>query len=331
MAFELRLPAVALAVLLLPGLAWAEPSAADRETARTYMAEGRAKRDGNDLRAALRAFEAADAIMHVPTTGLEVARTQAMLGALVEARDYALRVARSTPRPGEPSPFTEARSAAQKLADDLEARIPSIRVVVKGPPPGLEVWIDKSRVPDIAIGLPRKLDPGNHVIVAKAGATARTLYVQVLEHEAKEVPIDLAAPEPPPVDTGAPSPEKPATPSPPPHRGPWLTVGIVTLTAGGAALVLGTIAGAVSIAQTSNIQSSCNVNVCPPVLPDGTSTDSAISKAKTFAAVSDVGFIAGGVLAAAGVAFVVVGSSHGSKSSMALSAGPGSVMLSGTF
>lgn len=127
MGSDLRRIAFVL-VLALPGLASAAtPNAADRETARTYMTEGRKQRDENDLKAALRAFEAADAIMHVPTTGLEVAKTEAMLGQLVEGRDVALRVARSSPEPGEPAPFAEARAAARKLADELEGRIPSIR------------------------------------------------------------------------------------------------------------------------------------------------------------------------------------------------------------
>src|SRR5262249_27770672 len=67
------------AAALVTGAAWAaEPSAVDRESARAYMAEGRQKRDAGDLKAALRAFQAADAVMHVPTTGFEVAKTEAL-------------------------------------------------------------------------------------------------------------------------------------------------------------------------------------------------------------------------------------------------------------
>jgi hypothetical protein len=327
--------AVALSLLLATASAWAgEPSAADRETARMYMAEGRAKRDGKDLKSALRAFEAADAIMHVSTTSLEVARTESMLGLLVEARDRALRIARSTPRPGEPHPFVEARAAAQTLAAELESRIPSIRVTIQHPRPGLRLWIDGRRLPSIAIGLGRKLDPGSHVIVVKADGFEKTLTVQVLERESKDVPIDLAPPPPPP----APVASQPASAAPPPEasaetprrRPPWMTVGVVSLAAGGVGVVLGAVTGAMSLSQTSTIQSQCTAGVCPRTLSDGSDTASAISNARTLATISDVGFIVGGVLAAVGVTFVVLGSSH-HTSSMALELGPGSVTLGGTF
>ncbi|MBB1180651.1 hypothetical protein DSM05_16030, partial [Pseudomonas sp. FW305-3-2-15-E-TSA4] len=46
----------------------ADPTAADRETARTLMASGRTKRDAGDLNGALKDFAAADSLMGVPTT-----------------------------------------------------------------------------------------------------------------------------------------------------------------------------------------------------------------------------------------------------------------------
>ena len=67
----------------------------DRETARTLMQQGRELTAKGDLKEALKRFKGADDIMHVPTTGLEVARTQAPLGLLVEARDTIARI-----RPG---------------------------------------------------------------------------------------------------------------------------------------------------------------------------------------------------------------------------------------
>ena len=85
--------AASLALLFGAAEARAEPSASDKETARGLMATGRADRSNHDLAGALKAFTGADAIMHVPTTGLEVAKAQIDLGLLVEARDTALRVA----------------------------------------------------------------------------------------------------------------------------------------------------------------------------------------------------------------------------------------------
>ncbi|MEO7109611.1 MAG: hypothetical protein ABI183_04150, partial [Polyangiaceae bacterium] len=96
------------------------PTAADKDTARALMAQGADLRDKNDLKGALQSFQAADAIMHVPSTSLEVAKTAAALGQLVEARDAALAAARYPVNPGEPKPFVNARKEAQSLGDELE-------------------------------------------------------------------------------------------------------------------------------------------------------------------------------------------------------------------
>ena len=104
--------AVLLALLLGCAVAQAQPSAAQKETARGLMAEGRELRDKGDLPSALTRFNAADALMGVPTTGFEVAATQAQLGKLVEARETLQRVLAIAVSPDDPEPFPEARSSS---------------------------------------------------------------------------------------------------------------------------------------------------------------------------------------------------------------------------
>ncbi len=84
-----------------------------------------------DVKGALKSFQAADTIMRVPTTGFELAKTQAA-GLLVEARDTALRVTRMPVQPGEAAPFAEARSNSQQLSDELAERIPTLKIKVTG-------------------------------------------------------------------------------------------------------------------------------------------------------------------------------------------------------
>ncbi len=327
----MRRAAIALVLLFFSSIALAaEPSAADRESARTYMSDGRQKRDANDLKGALRAFEAADAIMHVATTAFEVAKTQALMGLLVEARDTALHITRSPAIAGEPPPFAEARTAAQKLADDLELRIPSIRVTIKNGV-GASVSVDDAALPSIAIGLPRKLDPGTHVIVAKLGAIERRVNVQVLEREAKDVPIDLAEPAQPVVVTPVVPVETTTTAPASPSKVPWLTLGIVGIGAGVASVAIASITGIMSISQTNTIKSQCTGSSCPATLSDGKDTKSAIADAGTLATVSDVTFIIGGALAAAGATFVVIAASHKSSPHMSMGFGPASMFVSGAF
>src|SRR4051812_21534293 len=177
--------ALIAAVLLGASPASAEPSLSDRETARSLMDDGDAKRDKGDFKAALKSYEAADAIMHVPTTGLEVARAQAQLGMLLEARETLGRVARLPPRPGEPAPFTAARKTAEQLSTDLAARIPSVTVMIANAEPGQtpQLVFDGEAVPPAAAQAPRKVNPGRHTIVARVGTNEKKEEVSVVERD----------------------------------------------------------------------------------------------------------------------------------------------------
>jgi hypothetical protein len=293
------------ATLVLAAPAGAEPTAADKETARGLMTEGRADRDKGDLKGALKAFAGADSIMHVPTTGLELARAQVAVGQLVEARDTALRVMRIPESAGDPAPFKQAREAASQLNDQLGGRIPSLTVNVKNVPDGVTatVTIDDAPLSAEVLGQPRKLDPGHHVVVAKAGTADGKQEVDLAEKESKQVTIEL------PAQSAAPpasvEPTGTATEGPPPDETPpasersgaskamiWGGFGLA-----GAGVIAGSITGLLAMSQTSSVKSSsqCSGTVCNP------SADGDISSAKTMATISTVSFIAGGVGAVVGV------------------------------
>lgn len=333
MGFRARVArAVLLVACLAPSTSWAEPTAADRENARAYMAAGREKRSAGDLKGALKAFQAANEIMHVPTTGIEVARTEAATGALIEAREDALQVARSPSRPDDPAPFAEARAAAQKLANELEPRIPSLRLSLKGATDA-QVSVDGEVLPSAALGLPRRVDPGAHVLVAKSGSTERRVNVDVQEGESKEVSIDLATASPstnPPPVTELPPQEPVKPPPPPPIERPssssgLVIVGGVLVGVGGVGLVVGAITGVMSLSETSTIKQQCMNNVCPP------SQSGAIADARNLGIVSDIGFIAGGVVAALGITLAVVGATAHKSPKVSVGFGPTGVLLSGSF
>ena len=97
----------------------------------------------NDLEGALKRYEAAHEIMGVPTTGIEVARTRAKLGQLVEARAVAIELTiaaqavdlRGSPRLGDGTrrayalvrervPFTDA---GETVPADLEPVVDLVR------------------------------------------------------------------------------------------------------------------------------------------------------------------------------------------------------------
>ena len=116
-----------------------EINVGDRETARSLMDDGDAKLAVGDYRGALDAYLAADKIMGVPTTGVDVGRAQHKLGLLLEARDTWLRVTRYPARPDEPDAFTKARRQARALATAIAGRIPSLQIEVTGVAPDVAI------------------------------------------------------------------------------------------------------------------------------------------------------------------------------------------------
>jgi hypothetical protein len=304
-AHRSRLLALALAACALATTttALAEPSAAERETARGLMTQGRSQRDAKDYRAALQSFQAADAIMHVTTTGYEVAKTQELLGMLVEARDTLVRTLRIAEQPSDPAPFKEARMKAQALSDELEARVPSVRIKITGAAEGTtpSVTIDGAAVAAAALAVPFKLNPGHHVIEAKTKTASGKTEVDVAERETKDVVIALTATEgataPVEPPTEPPPPEKP--PEPPPSGGHTLTYASFGVAAVG--VVLGGITGYISISKKNDAtQNGCVNNKCPP------STYDTIDSANTMATISTVSFIVAGAGAAVGVLSLVL-------------------------
>jgi hypothetical protein len=258
------------------------------------MAEGRADRDNGDLQGALRAFAGADAIMHVPTTGLEVARTEAALGLLVEAWGTALRVSRIAERPAEPAPFKVARDAASVVKGKLEARIPLLTVTVENMPPGSTgaVTIDDVAVSPGTPAQPRMLDPGRHRVSARTGGADRTQEIDLIEGDRKELklelPVEAAVPR---VAEGiatatviAPQAGRPG----PRDHGATTAWTLASFGLAGAGLVTGAIAGAVSLAKTRTIERSagCAGTVCGPAEYGD------IHAARSTATLSTVAFIA---------------------------------------
>lgn len=283
-----------------------QPSLADRETARSLMDEGDRKRDAGDVKGALKNYEAADSIMKVPTTGLEVARAQVALGLLLEARETLGRVLRLPPRPGEPAPFAAARKAADTMNSELAARIPSIQIVVSNTEPGqpAQITVDNDPISPAAANVPRKVNPGTHVIVVRSGSLEKKQDISVVERDNKTISVDLKD-QPPPVK------EKPP---PPPVEEPKKTVeGSSTSTmlmygGFGVAAVgvgVGTVTGLMSISKTNELKASCPNDKCP------INKQSEINSATSLGTIATIAFVVGGV--GLGVGIVGLVTSGGDK------------------
>ncbi|NUO48487.1 MAG: hypothetical protein HOV80_06490 [Polyangiaceae bacterium] len=284
----LGLSAVLLTILALataPRLAAAAPDDTQKEAARNLMWSGDQLFQNGDHGRALQAYLAADAIMNVPTTGLAVARAHAALGQLVEARDKAQLVARSTPQAKESPILTEARTAAAKLATDVAARIPTLIVKVSGPPASAtEVTIDGVKVASSELASGWKLNPGNHTVVTAAdGFEGAEQRVTLIEGQSETLQIAM---------------QPASAPASGPSTGTLLMA--TGFSVGGVALIVGAVTGGLSIAETDALLDRCGGPRCDPGAADD------LSSATTLANVSNGAFVVGGVGIVVGIIGVVL-------------------------
>jgi hypothetical protein len=299
---RLLMTGAAMTAIAAAPSAWADPSGADRETARSMMQEGRDLREKGDLKGALQRFKAADDIMHVPTTSLEVARTQSSLGLLIEALDTIAAIRKVTPLADDPAPFKDARAKAEELDALIEGKVPSLAITVTGASEGdtPAIAVDGVSVPAAAAGLPRKVDPGHHTVSAHAGSGEAKEDVDVAEGEKREVALTLVAgggenPEPggeTPDNTG---PKNVHTPG-------ALTYGGIVV--GGVGLVAGAITGVLTLSKASSVKSECTG-------PNKTCTTqggiSDLNAGNTTGTISTVSFAIAGAGAAVAIISLIVG------------------------
>lgn len=310
--------AAAIAVLAASTVAQAgSPTAADRATARQLMLEARNLRYDGDLRGALEKFRAADALMGVPTTGLEVAKTQAELGLLVEALDTCVGVIHHPEERGEPRPFQQAREQAKTLRERLQARIPTLRFVfpAESDSSDVELRVDGVVIPQAARQVPRLVNPGDHEILLVEGTFRQRFVVRVEEGETRDVALVLPQRAQSAADTQAVS----------PGPNPWVWGGFATAAVGGA---VGGVAGLLAWSDRNHLDDACPNRTCPPDEMDR------VDRAKTYATVSTYALVVGGIGAAVGVGALLSTRKDPSEADVGVSVSPcsgTSLCVNGTF
>jgi hypothetical protein len=267
--FLARVGVLAL-VMLTSSVSLAEPSAPEKARARSLMDEGDRFVAARSYAEALERYERADEIMQVPTTGIEVARTRALLGRFVAAREAALVAARLPKQPSEPAVWDEARTEAAVLAGTYADQIGSVVLDGSRLPSSTIVTIDGAVV-DVTSAEPVSLDPGVHVArmsVAGNSSVERRITVE----PGKTLRVELAEPH-----------------ASSPYRIPmYAGFGVA-----GLGVLTGTLFGAISLSNASTAKSACSGGHCPR------SAQGDIDGASTFGLASDVGFglaIAGAAL-----------------------------------
>jgi hypothetical protein len=319
-----------LCLVLTPAVAWAEPSAAERETARRLLDEGNDRTKKGDLKAALESFSKAHGIMHVPSTGIALARTHLALGQLVEARDVALEVMRTPRERGEPPIFEQARAEARDIEAKVKPRIPTLRIKVTGAPPK-SVTLDGAPFSKSLLDAPVAANPGHHVVVAtnKDGVEAKG-EIDLAEKDEKS--IEVAVPEP---GQGGGATQPPPPPPPPkdpePSSGGGGGGGAKALMYGGfglaaAGAVVGTITGVMTLSTASKVKDQCANNLCDPA------ARSDLDSSRSTATVSTVAFIVGGAGLALGfVGILLLPPSKPQGAFVRPAVGPATISFEGRF
>lgn len=321
--------AAVLAVTAAPPAVFAAASAADVESARALMAEGRAERAKGDHKKALQHFSAAHKIMNVPTTGLEVGQSQVDLGMFVEARETWIAVTKLPVDPKEPAPFAAAREKAGQLAEELNPKIPTVKFVFTNAKDlkGLQASIDNVNVDPDVLSVPRRFNPGAHAASFKLGTRIGGAKFQLAEGETREIEIEFFE------DDGTKARPTVVAPKPADPKGSGSTMRAPLVYGGfgvaALSLVVGGVAGGLSLSRGSTVKESCSGNACPE------SVRADLDSARSWATISNVGFAVAGVAAVAGVVglFLPAKSTSATKDTGATGVlvGAGTVSLVGSF
>lgn len=258
-----------------------EPSAGDLSTARNALKEGLALREKGDLVAALGRLTTAFDLVQTPVTAFELGKTHLRMGHVLQARELFLKIGRIPPALEESERSATAREEATRLAADLEPRVPTLRIRLKLPKDATaSVQIDDDPIPTTGEVTPRSVDPGKHVIVARAGdGPEMRVTVDVAEGETKDV--DLAPQWVPPKE-------------PEPGSGAGQVVYLrqtnplvfVGFTSASVALTLTGVASVLAFNAASRASDRCGENYCPQYV-----RDSDVTEMRTWLAVT---IVAGG-------------------------------------
>jgi hypothetical protein len=244
--------------------------AAERERTAVY-AEGVALANAGKWEEAEKKFRRVVAIRSAPPALYTLAQAQEHTGQLATAErtyDAALASARATGN-------TEVAEAAGRAREALEPRVPRIVVHLAGSVPGAALTIDGASV---GLEQPVKLDPGSHVIAARAPerrpfeertnlAPGQSAEVTVRLEPVAEAPA--AAPASAPMPASAPASSASASESPaapvsapgpeaPGHSGPLIVGG-----AGLAAVVAGVVVRIAAQSSYDDANKQCVPGGCP--------------------------------------------------------------------
>jgi len=298
-------PMVVAAVLSAAPSAWAQADDATRSAARTLGYEGINEYQAGNYPSAADKLDRAYRALKVPSLGLWSGRAFEKTGRLVAASERLLEVTRLDPKTGSDVDVQKkAQADAQTEQAVLQLRIPYLVIELTGAgAAGATVTVNGTAIPSALIGVKRPVDPGSVAVQAQNGDATAANTVVMAEGETKTVSLELglgagatATAAPPPAgNEGAP----PSAHDEKEGGGSGRRViGWAVFGTGAAGLVVGAVTGGLAMSSKSSMK-GCEGNACPESERDN------VESYNQLRTISTIGFIAGGALAAGGLALVL--------------------------
>jgi len=286
--------------VLSPSLARAaEPTAADRATARTLAQEGYVALSTKDYPTAIDRYTRALSLVHAPTLLRDLARAQAGIGRLVEAHENYSLIIREGVAADAPPPWAKAVDDAKVEIAAIASRLAWVTITVTGPAHP-RVTIDGVPIGEGSLDVKRPENPGRHEVRAMAqGYYTAKKAVSLHEGESVKIAFELedAPPDAAPKDEELSGKVSVATVVDPAWRKP-VTIGAFAL--GGAGIVVGSIAGIVAMSKHNQLAAVCPNTSCKPAYQSDNDSYHAVGM------VSTIAFVAGGLGVGTGVVLLLV-------------------------
>lgn len=255
-----------------------------------------------------------------PGTALNLADCYEKTGQIASAWARYLETAALAQRAGQ----AEREQYAREHAAALEPKLARLGVSAPSAPRGLEVLRDGAAIDLAILGVAVPVDPGKHVIEARApGKKAWTRTVEI-SGDAARVTIEIPTLEDAPVAKG------PAAGAPPVEDAssfPRKPVGLAAIGVGGAGILVGAITGGLALKKRADLAAVCNAQ------GHCTGQQDAIDGYHLLGTVSTVGFVVGGALAVTGAVLVATAPKKGAAKQARVTpvVGPGFAGLAGRF
>jgi len=325
-----------------------------RAGARTLATEGALAFNEGRFKDAVDLFARAESLVHAPPHLLFMARAHAKLGQFVKARENYWKIIREQLSPNAPQAFRDAQAAAEEERKQVEPHVGRLLVKVEGAETAkdLVVTIDGQPFPNVMLGVPQPIDPGEHTVTATAtGFKAVPTKVAIKDAGSGSVVVKMEVdnsvppPGPAPADssassaivstgpTGAPSDTGPSKGTNGLRIGSYVGFGV-----GAVGLALGTVFVLQSSSKRQDAdalakQIGCDGDSCLGTSQERARLDGLDADARSAQTLGIVGYAVGGAGVAAGVVLFILSNKKEEPTSAFVTpyVGPGAAGVHGVF